>query len=274
MRTRALFVTVGVTLLALVGATAVAPVAGAADEEGYGPTAIRGNTWYIRDALTSGAATVTAFTYGNPGDVPLMCDWNGDGTRSPGVRRGNTFYLRNANTAGIADVAAFSFGNPSDVPVCGNWNGNADDTETVGVVRGGNQFFLLNENEAAGAENPVIAFTFGNPGDVPLVGDWNGDFTYTPGVRRGIHMYLSDELVNPTANAGSFDFGNPGDIPLAGDWDEDPEFTETIGLKRGDTWFLTNGSPDSGSATANTTFSYGNPTDTGRIWFNFPVPAT
>lgn len=270
MRTRAGAFALAAVLLIVAGLAGAPTASAQVATEGYGPAVIRGTMWHLRTTLGSGVSDVPAFTYGNPGDTPLMCDWNGDGTRTPGVRRGNTFYLRNSNSSGVADIAAFSFGNPTDVPVCGNWNANdeiQDDTETVGVVRNGNQFFLRNSNAAGPSD---ITVTFGNPGDVPLIGDWDGDLDYTVGVRRGIHFYLSNSLTSPTADAGSFDFGNPSDVPIAGDWDQDVQFTETVGLKRGGTWFLTNSSPLSGAAAADETFNYGNPTDVGRVWFQFP----
>jgi hypothetical protein len=44
------------------------------------------------------------YQYGNPGDVPLVGDWNGNGTDSPGVFRNGVFYLRNSNSAGAAHL--------------------------------------------------------------------------------------------------------------------------------------------------------------------------
>ncbi|MBW3547811.1 MAG: hypothetical protein KY452_06725 [Actinobacteria bacterium] len=76
---------------------------------------MRGNTWYLRGALSTGTADIV-FTYGNSDDIPLMGDWNGDGTETPGVVRGNTWYLRNSNTTGVADVS-FRYGNEDDVPL-------------------------------------------------------------------------------------------------------------------------------------------------------------
>jgi hypothetical protein len=44
------------------------------------------------------------FTFGRPGDQPLIGDWNGDGVDTIGIYRSERFYLRNANAPGPADV--------------------------------------------------------------------------------------------------------------------------------------------------------------------------
>ena len=40
--------------------------------------------WYLRNSVTTGVADVVV-AYGNPGDVPVVGDWNGDGVDTPGV---------------------------------------------------------------------------------------------------------------------------------------------------------------------------------------------
>ncbi len=71
-----------------------------------------GAKFYLRDGLTTGAEQ-DSFFYGNPGDYPLMGDWNCDGTATPGQYRQSDgyVYLRNSNTQGVADIRFF-FGNP------------------------------------------------------------------------------------------------------------------------------------------------------------------
>ena len=41
-----------------------------------------------------------SFTFGRAGDIPVMGDWNGDGTHTIGVVRGNRWLLRDENTSG------------------------------------------------------------------------------------------------------------------------------------------------------------------------------
>ena len=64
------------------------------------------------------------YSYGLPGDIPLVGDWNGTGTNRIGVFRGGTLILNTSgsNTFAPSDVVG-SFGLPGDKPVVGNWTG-------------------------------------------------------------------------------------------------------------------------------------------------------
>jgi hypothetical protein len=210
---------------------------------------VRGNQWFLRDVaetLPTGTAT-HSFVYGDPGDWPLMCDWDGDGIRTPGVRRGITFYLRDSNSSGAATQTPIPFGDPGDVPVCGDWDGNG--TETVGVVRGG-EWFLRQEGGA------VEHRFFGDRGDVPVVGDWDGDGDADVGVRRGITFYLRSASGSGVADRAPFAYGDPGDIPFASDPDRDARFS--VGVHRRGQWFLLNPAASS---------FYGDAFDRPVIWF-------
>ena len=140
-------------------------------------------SWYLRNSQTTGVAT-SSMGFGNPGDVPLVGDWNGDGIDGLGVFRNGVWYLRNALTPGGADIA-FAFGNPGDVPVVGDWNG--DGIDTIGVFRQG-QWFLRNQNTTGPAD---LSFSYGSPGDVPRVGKWTaGAKSDTAGVVEARHLVL------------------------------------------------------------------------------------
>jgi hypothetical protein len=203
--------------------------------------------FYLTDQ-TNPPVTAADLLYGNPGDFPLVGDWNGDGTDTVGIHRGNTFYLRNSNTTGVADIT-FNYGDPGDVPIVGDWNG--DGVDTVGVIRG-NTFYLRNSNTTGPAD---ITFTYGNPGDRPLVGDWNGDHVDTIGLERGNTFYLRDSNTSGIADQ-TFSYGNPNDYIIAGDWNGD--HVTTVGVVRGNTFYLRNTNT---SGFADQTFSYGNPGD-------------
>ena len=70
------------------------------------PGVVRGNTWFLRNSNTSGAADAT-FSYGDPTDFAITGDWDGNGTATPGVVRAGAWYLRNSNSSGVADAAFF-----------------------------------------------------------------------------------------------------------------------------------------------------------------------
>ncbi|HSJ70533.1 MAG TPA: fasciclin domain-containing protein [Acidimicrobiia bacterium] len=191
--------------------------------------------WYLRN--DDGSAT--SFYFGDPGDIPIFGDWNGDSEMTPGVYRQSDgrIYLRNSNTQGIADLFFF-FGNPDDVPIAGDWDG--DGVDTISVFRPAtNEFFIINELGANGGGLGAAdySFTFGDEGDIPLSGDWDGD-----GV-DGIAMYRAStgeffwrNALSTGAADGSRYFGDIGDNPIAGDWDGDGD--DEFGTQRGSTWYL------------------------------------
>jgi uncharacterized surface protein with fasciclin (FAS1) repeats len=191
--------------------------------------------WYLRN--DDGSAT--SFYFGDPGDIPIFGDWNGNSEKTPGVYRQSDgrIYLRNSNTQGIADLFFF-FGNPDDVPIAGDWNG--DGVDTISVFRPAtNQFFIINELGANGGGLGAAdySFTFGDEGDIPLSGDWDGD-----GV-DGIAMYRPStgeffwrNALSTGAADGSRYFGDIGDNPIAGDWDGDGD--DEFGVQRGAMWYL------------------------------------
>jgi hypothetical protein len=124
------------------------------------PAVVHDGTWYLYDSPAAGAVD-SVFTYGLPGDIPLLCDWNGDGVRTPGVFREGGWHLRHSSSTGAAD-GVFAFGLPGDIPVCGDWDGNG--TETPGIVRGGT-WYLRNSNSSGEAE---IIFADRPPADSAL----------------------------------------------------------------------------------------------------------
>jgi uncharacterized delta-60 repeat protein len=186
--------------------------------------------WHLRNQ----AGAVTSFFYGNPGDVPFVGDWDGDGVATPGLfRTSDAFaYLRNSNTQGIADIRFF-FGNPSDVPLAGDWDGDGDDT--LSIYRPSEQrFYIINQlgenNGGLGAAD--YSFLFGNPGDKPVVGDWDGDGIDEIGLHREStgFFYWRNTLDTGVADGEIF-FGDPGDRFVAGDWGQ-VDGADTPGLFR------------------------------------------
>ncbi len=208
--------------------------------------------WYLRNS--QGVQTV--FFFGDPGDVPLAGDWDGDDTTTVGMYRPTDgfFYARNSNTGGIADFACFA-GDPDDVPLAGDWDG--DGVDTLGLYRPENQtFFLFNEpcdNQPMGAA--PISFVFGDAGDQPFAGDLDDDGRAEGALHRpstGL-VYYRNTLSTGAADA-SFIWGNPADEVFAGDWDADGR--DTVGLFRpSDSTFYLRNSNTAGPA--DVTFPFG-----------------
>lgn len=166
-----------------------------------------------------------AFYFGKPGDLPVLCDWDGDGVDTVGLFRpssGNLF-LRNTNSQGYADVT-IHYGVPGDRPVCGDWDGNG--TETIGVLRPATgTFFLRNSNTLGYAD---LTFKFGSADDRPFAGDFDGDGIDTVGVRNPSGF---TRLANVRgAQIQSVYFGEATDQLLVGDWDGDGR--DSLGVNR------------------------------------------
>jgi hypothetical protein len=173
--------------------------------------------WHLRTS----AGGVTSFYFGNPGDVPVMGDWDCDGVDTPGMyRQSDGFvYLRNSNTEGIANIRFF-FGDPSDVPLAGDFNG--DGCDTLSIYRPSEaRFYIMNElgENEGGLGAADFSFLFGNQGDKPVVGDWDGDGIDEIGLHRETtgFFYYRNTLTTGVAD-GQFFFGDPGDRFVAGDW--------------------------------------------------------
>ncbi|MBW3538120.1 S8 family serine peptidase [Candidatus Parcubacteria bacterium] len=222
------------------------------------PAYWRSGTFNLRNSLSSGPAD-NSFGFGNTsGDVPLMGDWDGNGTRTPGVYRtgDSTFYLRNSNSSGAADIV-FQYGAAGDKPLTGDWDGNG--TDTIGVVRG-NVWYLRNSNTTGASD---ISFMYGkSSGDIFFTGDWDGNGTDTPGLFREAkgYFYLRNSNSGGAVDI-AFIYGGLGDKPVAGDWNGDR--IATVGLVRGNNWMLKNANAGGGS---DMQFTYGASGDTFLVW--------
>ncbi|MEE8331847.1 MAG: trypsin-like serine protease [Acidimicrobiia bacterium] len=196
--------------------TAIVSLTVSAPEWTSGLVDVTAGKWYLRNSI----GAITSFFYGNPGDLPISGDWDGNGTSTPGLYRQSDgfFYARNANSVGIGDASCFA-GDPSDVPIVGDWDGDGDDN--LGLYRPSEQRFYLFTTECTGSPmgTAQISLGFGNPGDKPVSGDWDGDGITEIGLHRestGL-FYWRNTLT--TGNAiGAIFFGDPDDRFIAGDW--------------------------------------------------------
>lgn len=196
--------------------TLAAPAEDAADVGFFDPTQ---GIWHIGSRTTAS----TSFYFGNPGDSPIVGDWDCDGVDTPGLYRQSDgyVYLRNTNSQGVADIRFF-FGNPGDVPLAGDFNG--DDCDTVSIYRPSEQrIYIINElgSDDGGLGAADYSFLFGDPGDKPFVGDFDGNGVDTIALHRESTGFVYYRNTNSTGVAhASFFFGDPGDRIFAGDWNK------------------------------------------------------
>ena len=201
----------------------------------------RNGTWLL-DLNGNGlwnASIDGIYSFGQAGDIPMVGDWNGDGSDEIGLFRNGTWLLDlNGNgvwNPGIDGI--YSFGQAGDVAVVGDWNG--DDSDEIGLFRNGTWLLDLNGN---GVWNPGIdgIYSFGQAGDVAFPGDWNGDGADEIGLFRN-GTWLLDHNGNGVWNPGVdriYVLGQAGDTPVVGNFAGG--IADEIGFFRGSTgmWLL------------------------------------
>lgn len=189
--------------------------------------------FHLRTQHAAGPADMS-FLYGAVGWLPLVGDWNGNGTDTVGAYNPNTgvFFLRNSNSAGAADlVYQFGPGGQGWVPLAGDWDG--DGVDTAGLYDPTNSAFFLRNSHAPGVADVVFQFGAGGQAYSPLAGNWDGAGGDTVGLYQPVNSFF---LLRNALAAGPadlvFQFGAPssGALPLAGNWDGQPG--DSVGIYR------------------------------------------
>jgi hypothetical protein len=177
-------------------------------------------TFYLRNSNSGGAADIT-ITFGNPTDLPITGDWDGDGVDTVGVYNSTTgvFNLRDSNSPGApTHTYTFTLGNPGDKPIAGKWD-NTMVGDGTGVHRPSNGIIYMRRSLTTGVSDYYAVL--GNPGDIGLAGDWDGNGFDSAGVYRPSegHFYLSNvNGAGVTFSDVDFYFGNGNDLAFVGDW--------------------------------------------------------
>ena len=161
------------------------------------------------------------FFFGNPGDVPLAGDFNGDGCDTVSIYRPSEarFYIINQlgqdeGGLGAADTD-YLFGNPGDKPFVGDFNGNG--TQTVGLHRESTGLVYYRNTHTQGIAD--AEFIYGDPGDRIVAGDWNSDGVDSPALFRPSNTTVYFRYTNTQGNANAqFVFGQPEWLPVAGEF--------------------------------------------------------
>ncbi len=195
--------------------------------------------WSVFDVI--GDQDPQTFYFGDPGDVPFMGDWDGDGVATPGLYRQSDgyVYLRSSNTQGTANYEFF-FGDPGDYPLVGDWNGDGKDT--VSIYRQSEGRIYVNNTlgtNGGGLGTADYSFGFGNPGDRPFSGDFDGDGIDSVGLYRQStgFVYFRNSLTTGTAES-SFFYGDPGDQIISGDWDGDGDDSVAVYRPSNDSFYV------------------------------------
>ena len=155
------------------------PVAGDWDGDGFdtpgffndgGRTGQRFFLTNARVGTTSSPDFGIIVTAGQPGDLPLAGDWDGDGLDTVGFFRPstNTFFQIDDLAAGVV-ARSFVFGDPGDLPLAGDWDANGKDD--VGVFRPLTRTMRLTTDLGVTAARE---FDLEVGEGSPVGGDWDG----------------------------------------------------------------------------------------------------
>ena len=168
--------------------------------------------------------TTADFTLGDPGDTPLLGDWDCDGIQTPGTYRPSTgrVFLRNTVEDGPIEID-YNINSPDIVPLVGDFDGDGCDTvSTYAPAEGSVVIFNTPEDAVESADETTyldLKYGFGTEGDLPFVGDFDGDGIDTIGLFRPSNgvFYLKNTHTEGPVDV-EFAFGASGDLPISGDW--------------------------------------------------------
>ncbi|MBI5931910.1 MAG: choice-of-anchor L domain-containing protein [Chloroflexi bacterium] len=179
----------------------------------------------------------TAYAVAPPiGGQWVLGDWDGNGTRTPGVFANGAFYYSN-NTGGGAWTPIWI--GPNGIPVAGRFSSSAS-RDCIGVVQqaqlnGMTVFVLWFTCSLTSGTTPTISSQWlsellptsaGFIGDFQFIaGDWNNDGLDSIAVRRGPHIAWTN--VPPTTLLSAFTFAQYFGVPstfdygqlVGGNWD-------------------------------------------------------
>lgn len=238
---------------------------------------LQGGTWRFDQAAEGLPEANIAF--GMPGAIPVVGDWDGDGTAEMGLYyEGEWFLDLNGNKHWDKDDLWAKLGSKADVPVVGDWDGDGkDDIGIFGPEWPGDPRHIEFEPGLPDPENREIkprpknvppeveqatdgdrllrltsqgneradlidhVFRFGEGNQYPIVGDWNGDGISTIGVFKDGNWTLDSNGDGRLTSVDlQFEMGEKGDRPVVGDFNGDG--IDEIGVYRAGRWIIdTNG---------------------------------
>jgi len=115
--------------------------------------------------------------FGTSGDIPIVGDWDSDGTDDVGVFQssssGGYFSLDMDNSLSWTAADRYGqFGTSGDIPIVGDWD--SDGTDDVGVFQSSSSggYFSLDMDNSLSWTAADRYGQFGTSGDIPIVGNW------------------------------------------------------------------------------------------------------
>jgi protocatechuate 3,4-dioxygenase beta subunit len=243
------------------------------DKTQWRPEDLQQGRWLVREK--DGTERELA-RFGLSGAIPVIGDFNGDGTSDLGLFLAGEWFLDlNGNRQWDAEDLWAQLGDRRDNPVTGDWNGDGkDDIGVFGPQWPGDPVHLEHEAGLPDSANRRLAllraknmppsphqatdgqrllrltaqgkeradlidhvFRFGVRGDLPIAGDWNGDGIRSVGVFRDGHWHFDmDGDGRWSEGDEAAVFGQQGDRPVVGDFNGDG--IEEIAVFRNGMWII------------------------------------
>ncbi|WP_240670750.1 GH25 family lysozyme [Actinoplanes solisilvae] len=192
--------------------------------------------WNAENAAT-GVQPIASYPYGgNPSDVPLTGDFDGDGYADMAVYAEGRWNLRSKHRNVDLAVDYPYGGNATDVPLADDFDG--DGTDDIAIYRKGTGQWWAKSVSRDVQIYGGSAYG-GNPTDTPLVDDYDGDGYADIALYRGsTGQWHVKSLRRGVQLAASYPFGgDPTDIPLTGDFDGDGKADITLYRQGQGQWF-------------------------------------
>ncbi len=183
--------------------------------------------WYL---LNSSDNTVSVHTIGNPGDVNVQGDYDGDAiadiamfTPSSGV-----WQIRGSSTGETQNI---HWGSAGDIPVIGDYDG--DSINDLAVFRPGDGNWYVRRS----SDSSMFVLHWGLSGDRPVSGDFDGDGRNDLAIFR---PSLGDWYINRSSDGGmtAMHWGANGDLPVAGDFDGDGTADVAVFRPTDGNWYI------------------------------------
>ncbi len=192
-------------------------------------TIFNAGTWTINKSASS---TTTTVTFGQAGDIPVIGDYDGDGTSDIAVFRPSsaTWIILNSSNS---TTTTTQFGAAGDIPVAGHYD--SDNKTDIAVYRPSTGYWYVQGSTAG-----FSSTQWGVSGDVPVPADYDGDGTTDKAVfRSSVGTWYLYQSTNGTQ---SLSWGNYGDQPVPADYDGDGKADLAVWRPSTGVWHIINSS--------------------------------
>ncbi|MFN8388657.1 MAG: M12 family metallo-peptidase [Bdellovibrionota bacterium] len=172
--------------------------------------------------------------WGQPGDVPVAGDYNGDGITDYAVFRSSDaswWILIKGATPGTDEAHGVRWGERNDIPVPADYDGDGTTDIAVYRPREGKWYIIF-------ADGSVRTESFGASTDIPVPGDYFGSGKAEPAIYRPQSGSWLIKRGETKAEVNEQSFGFSSDIPLLGDFDGDGKDELAVWRPTEAAWYL------------------------------------